>query len=142
MKIYVASSWRNKHQPQVVDALRQIGHDVYDFRNPPGQTGFGWHQIDESWTLWTVEQFRESLYHPVADSGFNSDFEAMKWADCCVLVLPCNRSAHTEMGWFVGAGKITYCLVQDYDEPELMYKMFDYIVSSIPELINHISSPQ
>ena len=34
-KIYVASSWRNGYYPDVVDKLREAGHDVYDFRNPP-----------------------------------------------------------------------------------------------------------
>ena len=33
-RIYVASSWRNKYQPEVVAALRKAGHEVYDFRNP------------------------------------------------------------------------------------------------------------
>ena len=34
-KIYVASSWRNEYYPEVVAKLREAGHDVYDFRNPP-----------------------------------------------------------------------------------------------------------
>lgn len=33
-KIYVASSWRNKHQQALVNELRQMGHDVYDLKNP------------------------------------------------------------------------------------------------------------
>ena len=34
MNIYVASSWRNAYQPEVVARLRSEGHSVYDFRNP------------------------------------------------------------------------------------------------------------
>ena len=34
-KIYVASSWRNGVYPEVVAKLREAGHEVYDFRNPP-----------------------------------------------------------------------------------------------------------
>jgi len=50
MSIYVASSWRNTHQPSVVAALREAGHDVYDFRNPrPGDHGFHWSMIDPDW---------------------------------------------------------------------------------------------
>lgn len=42
-RIYVASSWRNSRQPEVVRALREVGHHVYDFRNPSkGDTGFAW----------------------------------------------------------------------------------------------------
>lgn len=38
-KIYVASSWRNPYQPEVVAALRKAGHQVYDFRNPEDNPG-------------------------------------------------------------------------------------------------------
>ena len=38
MKIYVASSWRNEFQHNVVKALREDGHEVYDFR----EDGDGW----------------------------------------------------------------------------------------------------
>ena len=34
MKIYVASSWRNQHQPEIVTMLRANGFKVYDFRKP------------------------------------------------------------------------------------------------------------
>lgn len=46
-KIYVASSWRNVFQQDVVDILRNLGHEVYDFKNPPhGNGGFQWSDID------------------------------------------------------------------------------------------------
>lgn len=91
-KIYVASSWRNSHQPAVVQALRADGHDVYDFRNPaPGD------------------------------------------CDCCVLVLPCGRSAHLELGYAIGAGKPTFILLAE-GEPELMYKMSPYLCADMDEL--------
>ena len=38
-KIYVASSWRNQYFPEVVKKLREYGHEVYDFRNPPHNQG-------------------------------------------------------------------------------------------------------
>ena len=31
MHIYVASSWRNTYYPEVVQALRDAGHEVYTF---------------------------------------------------------------------------------------------------------------
>ena len=43
--------------------------------------------------------------HPLAEKQFSADLDALKWADTCVLVLPCGRSAHTEAGWMAGAGK-------------------------------------
>lgn len=114
MKIYVASSWRNKFQPFLVELLRHKGHLVYDFRNPatggpvheetPTQ-GFSWKECDSSYRPGDLEAYKKMLQHPRAIQGFNADFNAMKWADACVLVMPSGRSAHIEAGWMAGAGK-------------------------------------
>jgi hypothetical protein len=124
VKVYVASSWRNKYQPNVVAELRAAGHEVYDFRNPrQGDTGFHWSEIDPAWQRWREIDYRDALKHPIAESGFASDFDAMQWADACVLVLPCGRSAHLEAGWFAGQGKPCLIFIPEPIEPELMYKM-------------------
>ena len=139
-RIYVASSWRNKYQPEVVAALRKAGHGVYDFRNPednPG--GFHWADVDENWQDWQPEDYIRNLTHPVAEKGFKADFDAMLWADVCVLVLPCGRSAHTEAGWFAGKGLKTIVYMPEKQEPELMYKLFDGVVATLGELIDSLA---
>jgi hypothetical protein len=122
-RIYVASSWRNTVQPVVVDVLRAAGHEVYDFKSPPKRSGFSWREISPSWEDWTTAEYSDALLSPQAQAGFESDFNAMRWATCCVLVLPCGRSAHLEAGWFTGAGKTCLVLVPEgvQIEPELMY---------------------
>lgn len=134
MKLYLASSWRNKKQPDILWALRGAGHEVYDFRNP----GFLWSDIDPNWEKWDPENFRRKLFHPLAMNGFNQDFNAMKWAEACVLLMPCGRSAHLEAGYFIGADKILIVLLSD-GEPELMYKMATDICISEKELIHKLS---
>ena len=122
-RIYVASSWRCADQPFVVEALRTLGHEVYDFRNPPEATGFAWSEIDPEWLDWTVDSYRDKLGHPR------------------VLVLPCGRSAHLELGWAVGQGKRTAILLsQDKFEPELMYRMVDKLATSIGELLTWVEA--
>lgn len=139
MKVYVASSWRNQLQPLVVADLRINGHEVYDFKNPaPGDNGFHWSEIDPNWQNWTEEEYIKALDHPIAESGFAKDFNAMNLADACVMVMPCGRSAHVEAGWMQGAGKPTIILVTKA-EPELMYKMFEKVCTSIEEVTKHIS---
>ena len=136
MRIYVASSWRNPYQQLVVAELRTAGHHVYDFRNPrPGDTGFHWGEIDTAWRHWSPLGFRDALEHPIARKGFASDMTALEECEACVLVLPCNRSAHLELGWAVGAGRTTAILQLDPQEPELMYRMVDYLCLSIAELV-------
>lgn len=134
-RIYVASSWRNPHQPMIVDLLRDHGHEVYDFRNPPHNTGFGWHQIGLALPC-SAEDYRKALLtHPRAAQGFMSDFAAMRWADTCLLVLPCGRSAHLELGWMAGAGKRTIILTRDGEEPELMALLADTICINVEEVL-------
>jgi hypothetical protein len=139
-RIYVASSWRNKEQAGVVQRLRVEGHEVYDFRNPaPGDDGFRWSEIEPEWLNWNAERFREALKHPIAEHGFSNDWNAMVWADTCVMVLPCGRSAHIEAGYFVGAGKLLIILMIGENEPELMYKMTPHICLSIDEVVGVLS---
>ena len=136
MKIYVASSWRNTYQPKVVNRLRCEGHEVYNFRTPcPGNNGFKWSEIDLDWQDWNQEQYRKALWHSLAVEGYDLDFNAMKEADTCVLVLPCGRSAHLEAGYFAGAGKPLHILILEPCDPELMYKMAIGIYTTIDELI-------
>lgn len=139
MNIYVASSWRNPFQQKVVALLRELGHEVYDFKNPQGNgngTGFKWSDISPKWESWTPDEYVMNLFHPVACRGFQSDFDAMQWADCCVMVLPCGRSAHTEAGWMKGAGKKVHVLMPLKQEPELMYKIYDSILTDMSQLLN------
>jgi hypothetical protein len=137
MNIYIASSWRNTHQPAFVYMLRKWGYKVYDFRNPrPGENGFFWSEIDEKWQDWLPEEFRDALDTPPADAGFCNDMLALRHCDLVVLLLPSGRSAHTEAGWASGHGKpvVVYIDQHTNTEPELMYKMFDDICINFREL--------
>lgn len=121
--------------------LREAGHEVYDFRNPPNRSGFSWEQLClGQWQDWSLLQHMEALQHPIAEAGFQSDFDAMQAADAGVLVLPCGRSAHIEAGYFVGAGKPLLILMgpDPYGEPELMHNMADELCADIPDLINRL----
>ncbi len=135
-RIYVASSWRHPGQPLIVRMLRNIGHEVYDFRNPDGGAGFSWREISPDWEHWSVGQFKTALEHPVAKHGFGCDLAALQWCDTCVLLMPCGRSAQLELGWAFGAGKKGYVLLDDEKptEPELMYGLAHGIFSNFNEL--------
>lgn len=147
-RIYVASSWRNPYQPAVVKALRTAGYQTYDFKNPTEEYhnpdglphGFQWSEIDPDWQGWTPEAYREALAAPLAERGFKSDFDAMRWADTCVLLWPSGRSAHIEAGWMAGSGRRVYVLAFGENEPELMVKMFTGICLTLGELLDALSA--
>lgn len=78
------------------------------------------------------------MKHPLAEKQFAADLEALEWADACVLVLPCGRSAHTETGWMAGRGKKVVVYIPKMEEPELMYKLFDKVAGNLDELIGFL----
>lgn len=125
-KIYLASSWRNKFYPKVLERIASE-YTVYDFRGKEPESGsnpFNWDDIDPNWLEWTPQAFKNNLSHKLAFSGFSRDMEALKACDVLVLLLPCGRSAHLEAGYAVGAKKrVIVYLKQEGFEPELMYKM-------------------
>lgn len=140
-RIYVASSWRNEQQQAVVAQLRDAGHEVYDFKNPEGRTGFSWKQVLDTPPPWSAVETRKVLRHPVSEAGFRSDFDAMIWADTIVMLQPCGRSAALEVGWGAGAGKLTIALLADGQEPELMLKCCDHVAVSIEEVLTLLARP-
>jgi len=134
--VYVASSWRNLIQPDVVKMLVEAGHDVYDFRNPfQNGTGFRWADIASDWEDWSSEELIDGLEHPLASKGFKSDMDALDWAEAVVMVMPCGRSSHLELGYAVGQRKKTVILLSQ-SEPELMYKMADYLVTDTEQMLH------
>jgi hypothetical protein len=152
--VYVASSWRNPRQPLVCAALYAAGVDHYDFRNPPDGAGFGWREVKtpggppscaetvlakgSDWEQ--VDEYLRMVDHPRAIEGFTADFGAMQKADTFALVLPCGKSAHLELGWAVGAGKRTAILLEDPVEPELMYRMVDYLAPTMDDLLGWLGA--
>lgn len=135
-KIYLASSWKNNDQPQILQRLIGEGHEVYDFRNPPCRNrGFSWSSIDVDWNTWSSGQYLSNLlYRPECSHGYLADLRGMEWADTCVLLLPCGRSAHLEAGYCKGRGKRLIIMLNNNFEPDLMYLMADHIVNHPHEL--------
>ena len=131
MKVYVASSWRNDVYPQVLEVLRQAGHDVYDFRH---QGGADWNPTEI-----TSDELFSFLNHPKVSSIFKKDMDALVESDAVVCVLPCGRSAHLELGYGIGAGKRTVLLWHDGDAPDIMHKAVDVIVFDVADIPGALS---
>lgn len=142
--IYIASSWRNKLQPEVVARIREAGYEVYDFRHPePGSEGFSWTQADPAWvdgTKVNVAGWHMLTMQRIARQGFKLDYDAMKASDACVLVLPAGRSAHLEAGYFRGFDKRLIVLMPEAQEPDLMYLMANAVVGTVDEVIGCLDS--
>lgn len=137
-RIYVASSWRNVVQPQMVRYLRDLGLEVYDFKQY--ESSFAWNEIDDNWRQWKADEFIRALKTDPAKNGFESDMKALEECDVCILLLPCGNSAHLEAGWAKAAGKKLIVYLDDNltKGPELMYKMADAIVTKRGDLAKEL----
>lgn len=145
--VYVASSWRNPLQIAVCAALRSADIDHYDFRHAgPTGDGFRWTEVmrgaPEHGHTDTVHvgDYLEALDHPRTIEAFDLDVSALKKADTTILILPCNRSAHLELGYAQGVGQQTAVMLDpdvytQHVTPELMYLMVDYIAPSLFDLL-------
>lgn len=132
MKIYIASSWKNRYYEAIVDLLKLTNNEIYDFRNPvPGNTGFKWSQIDEHWEKWDIQKAISIVKNnPLAIEGYNFDINALNKCNACLLILPAGRSASWELGYAMGQGKLAFV----YNPPEeknidLMFKEAKYLFS-------------
>lgn len=147
-RIYVASSWRNSFQPQVIKELRKRGHKVYDFRHPQGREDKNvWDEVGIKRVSTTGEGFDEGLRNKVARERFEEHYTAMQDADTCILLLPCERSAHVEAGLMAGKGKRVYvmdCSGDGHVTPELMYLAFDgyFHLPYWDDLYNAVEEPE
>ena len=114
--------------------LREKGHTIYNFRDT--NSWFRWEEIDPEWESWGNKEFASALSHPLAKRAFESDFIGMNWADACVLIMPCGRSAHIEAGYMKGKGKLLYILL-DGEKPraELTYSIANGIFENVPGLL-------
>lgn len=135
MRIYVASSWKNGLYDDVVARLRSAGHSVYDFR--ASATAFDWRACATEDQLRDPRRFRdEVLTNRVAVDAFESDIGALRAADATVLVLPCGRSAHLELGFAVARGQRTIVLLdKPLSEPDLMYLAVGKLAVSLNEVV-------
>lgn len=147
MNIYVASSCRTGEAVyKLVNALRHklsASDTVYNFLEPKsGAVGFRWEEIDIDHAQWTHWAWLRALETPQAQRGFDRNFEAMRRADLCILLLPCGRSAHLEAGWCKGRckklfiyGKACVSAGSTPWEHDLMYKMADGLFDSQDALV-------
>jgi nucleoside 2-deoxyribosyltransferase len=143
VKIYTASSWRNKYYVGIVKRLKEEGFAVYDFRSAISTEGqklaFDWKQIDPDWERWDIEKYLSALEcNELARNAFESDLRGMEEADICLLILPCGKSSHLEAGYMKGMGKDLYIYMPELERAELTYKLANLIYKNLDQLISDL----
>lgn len=142
MRLYVASSWRNPYYNETVRVVKSAlpAWDVYDFRNPaPGNHGFAACDYP-SWVSGTTDGWNEAMHEDEPALAWKLDSESLYSSDALLLVLPCGKSAHMELGWMAGAGKPVAVFAPFEFEPELMYGMAGIVTNDLVAALGYLNT--
>ena len=132
MLIYLIGSLRCLAVPRVAAALRADGHDVYDDWYAAGP------EADDHWQRYEQSRgrtFAQAITGRAAAHVFNNDRSFLDRCVAGVLVAPAGKSAHLELGYVVGKGKLGYVLLDK--EParfDVMYRFADGVFYDIDGL--------
>jgi hypothetical protein len=140
VRVYVASSWRNTSSLDLtIAALRHAGHRVYDFRE---DEAFDWAECDPGWTREDSHRDPDTIIRMLTSApalrGFARDYDELVGADALVLVMPCGRSAHLELGVAIGMFKETIVFLTEPCEPELMWKCADLVTDQLSAVVSQL----
>ena len=134
-KIYIAGALANPEIVSVTLKLRAMGHDPFSEWYTPGP------EADVRWRDYEMElgvSYRDALKRPSAQNTYLFDKKHIDQSDCMLMVLPCGKSAHLELGYMIGSGKPGFILMPG--EPErwdVMYNFATAIFYDMKEVENY-----
>jgi len=136
-KIYLASSWKNKKAvDRVAKELSNLGYEVDNFTDPSnGRFVFSWTELPQE--ILQNLNAKTFLKDWRTQKAFKQDKEKIDWADAVVMIMPCGRSSHLELGYAAGKGKKTIIYYPNgfiNGEFETMYGFADVITSCIEDV--------
>lgn len=107
MNVYISSSWKNRERVRALAiALREAGHEVYDFTDPACRNA------PEIPPEAFPEQFdpERHVYAEYLDvqhwrNAVAGNRLALDRCDAVALLLPCGNDAHADWAYAVGRGK-------------------------------------
>lgn len=132
--IYVIGSLRNEKIPEVGNALRSIGLDVFDDWYGAGP------EADDYWKAYEQKRgrnYEEALEGYAVKNVFGFDKTHLDRVDAGLLVLPAGKSGHLELGYITGLGKPSFILVDDADRWDAMYRFATKVFFSEDKMLEY-----
>ena len=141
MKVYIASSWKNRGGVrELAEHIRAMGFECDDFTDDSrGRFVFSWTEITENELKLTAKKLLEDER---AQKAFKEDVSMIDWADVLILLLPSGKSSHMELGYAAGKGKEIIIFAPLGFEPgewEVMYGFAHAMTDSLHDLIGYLA---
>jgi hypothetical protein len=134
-QIYLIGSLRNPAIPELANRLRAAGYSVFD----------DWHYVgpnaDDEWKAHEQNRgrtFKEAIAGAAAENTFAFDHRHINASSIGVLVHPAGKSAHLELGYMAGKGKLTVIYFPEEPDKErwdVMVKFAHYVAVGEDDLL-------
>ena len=130
-KVYLIGSLINPEVHKLSQKIRELGFIVFDDWYAAGP------EADDKWRDYEKARgrtYRDALAGLAAEHVYNFDFKHLNESDVAVLLLPCGKSGHLELGYMLGKGRKGYILLDNPERWDVMYKFADGIFHNFEEL--------
>jgi nucleoside 2-deoxyribosyltransferase len=130
--IYLMGSLKNWEIINIAKELRTLGFEVFDSWISPGP------EADDFWRQYSKQRglsHKDALNDWSAQHIYEFDKHHIDRADIGIMIMPCGKSGHLELGYLIGQGKPGFILFNE--EPErwdIMHLFANGIYYNLEEL--------
>lgn len=120
-KVYIIGALKNDNIPDIAQQLRPK-YDAFDQWITPGPVA---DQYLFDYAKHRGWNYKEALTCYAAINNFEFDKRHIDSSDIVIIVMPCGKSGHLELGYSIGAGKEAHILFDK--EPERFDLMYNFV---------------
>lgn len=133
-KLYLIGALKNAEIPIITNKLSGLGYDVFS----------DWWSASEDADDWLRDyykargyDYKETINSYAAKHIYNFDKHHLDTSDLAVMLMPCGKSGHLELGYVIGQGKPGYILFDKIPERvDIMYNFATDIFFDFDSLAN------
>lgn len=133
-KVYIGGALANPEIVRLTRTLLENGYNAFSEWYTPGK------EADVLWRDYELAlgfDYRTALARPSAQNTFRFDRDNIESSDVFVMLLPCGKSAHLELGYAAGRGIDTIIYMPEQpDRWDVMYNFAGAIVYNDTELLD------
>lgn len=135
--IYLIGSLRNPAIPQIANAIREYGYEVFDDWYAAGP------EADDYWQRYENSRghgIEAALSGYAARNVYTFDRRHLDLSNAAVLALPAGKSGHLELGYMIGCGRPGYVLFdQEPERFDVMYQFASGVFTSFDKMMERIT---
>jgi len=136
--VYLVSSLKNKQVVEVANALEANGITPFTDWQCPGPDADDF--LRDHYAA-RGKTFQDAMASAAVECIWQFDKMWLDRSDVCVMVMPCGKSGHLELGYAIGRGKPSYILYDSVPERiDVMHRYAHGLFFSVEELIKELKN--